>query len=372
MQMLSHGGHAWALAQYLLGLRGLGWKVLFIDWVNPADCSSMGPAQETRLRNFFSTLDRFGFDGDVAVVERGSTESHGLPRQELLARCRRSVALINIMGFLDDEELLEACDLRVLLDIDPGFGQMWKALDLADVYTGHERFVTIAENIGRPECTVPTCELEWITTRQPIALDLWPAVDASGDAFTSIASWRGPYAPIEYDGRTYGLRVHEFRKFVDLPRLVGGDFELALDIHPDERSDLDLLERGGWRLVRPQDVAGDPWLYQRYIQGSKAEFMVAKGIYVDTRSGWFSDRSICYLASGKPVLAQDTGLRDLLPTGEGLLVYSTLDEAVEGVQAIRTDYHRHSRAAREIAEEFFDSRKVLGRLLERLGLPARP
>ncbi len=249
---------------------------------------------------------------------------------------------------------------------------MWKALDLADVYTGHERFVTIAENIGRPECTVPTCELEWITTRQPIALDLWPAVDASGDAFTSIASWRGPYAPIEYDGRTYGLRVHEFRKFVDLPRLVGGDFELALDIHPDERSDLDLLERGGWRLVRPQDVAGDPWLYQRYIQGSKAEFMVAKGIYVDTRSGWFSDRSICYLASGKPVLAQDTGLRDLLPTGEGLLVYSTLDEAVEGVQAIRTDYHRHSRAAREIAEEFFDSRKVLGRLLERLGLPARP
>ncbi len=321
---------------------------------------------------YFDRITRaFEVDGAL-LVDDGAAEWIGLKESEIFACMRESAALINVMGFFGDEAILGEAQMRVFLDIDPGYGQMWNTLGLANVFAGHDRFVTIAENMGRPECTVPTCELEWITTRQPIALDLWPAVDASGDAFTSIASWRGPYAPIEYDGRTYGLRVHEFRKFVDLPRLVGGDFELALDIHPDERRDLDLLERGGWRLVRPQDVAGDPWLYQRYIQGSKAEFMVAKGIYVDTRSGWFSDRSICYLASGKPVLAQDTGLRDLLPTGEGLLVYSTLDEAVEGVQAIRADYHRHSRAAREIAEEFFDSRKVLGRLLERLGLPARP
>jgi hypothetical protein len=184
-----------------------------------------------------------------------------------------------------------------------------------------------------------------------------------------VTSWRGPFGPIEYRGHTYGLRVHEFRKFVALPpRTKGQRFELALDIHPDERRDLDLLDVNGWARVDPRRVAGSPDAYQAYLAGSKAEFMVAKGLYVDTRGGWFSDRSICYLASGRPVLVQDTGLAHLYPVGEGLLTFSTVDEAVAGVEAIDAHYVRHCRKARDIAEEYFHSDKVLSALLSALGV----
>jgi glycosyltransferase involved in cell wall biosynthesis len=153
-----------------------------------------------------------------------------------------------------------------------------------------------------------------------------------------------------------------------LPDLSGHRFELALDIHPSETNDLALLATHGWRLVDPRAVAGDPWAYQAYIQNSRAEFMVAKNMYVQAKSGWFSDRSICYLASGKPVLAQDTGIGEIYPTGEGLLTYTTLDEALAGVEEISRDYGRHARAARAMAEEHFDSDKVLSRLLGKLGV----
>ena len=186
--------------------------------------------------------------------------------------------------------------------------------------------------------------------------------------FTCIASWRGPNSSLDYQGKKFGLRVHEFRKFFALPRLSKQSFELALDIHPAEVNDISQLKADNWSLVNPRDVAGDPWAYQSYIQHSKAEFMVAKNMYVQTKSGWFSDRSICYLASGKPVLAQDTGLKNLYPTTAGLLLFSTLEEAVAGVEEISSDYQRHAQAARELAEAYFDSDKVLQTLLGKLGV----
>ena len=235
------------------------------------------------------------------------------------------------------------------------------------VFAGHDAHVTIGERIGQRDCAVPTCGIEWITTPQPVVLDQWPtAAPRSGRRFTSVGSWRGSYGPVDYRGRRYGLRVHEFRQFAGLPRLSGGDFELALDIHPVEEPDIGLLGEGGWSLVDPARIARTPSSYRRYIQDSAVEFMVAKGMYVESRRGWFSERSICYLASGRPVLAQDTGLADLYPLGEGLLAFGTLDEAVAGVEEIRAGYARHAAAARELAEEHFDSDKVLTRLLEKL------
>jgi glycosyltransferase involved in cell wall biosynthesis len=228
--------------------------------------------------------------------------------------------------------------------------------------------VTIGENIGQPDCTIPSCGLQWMTTPQPVVLDYWPVQTPGGKSFTSIASWRGPFGPIEYRGKTYGLRAHEFRRFASLPRISEQSFELALDIHAADVKDITLLTENGWSLVEPSTVVGDPGSYQTYIQNSKAEFMVAKNMYVQTRGGWFSDRSICYLASGKPVLAQDTGLRQLYPTGEGLLIFSTLEEALAGVEEICRNYHRHARAARALAEEYFDSDKVLTRLLNKLDI----
>ena len=193
-------------------------------------------------------------------------------------------------------------------------------------------------------------------------------MSTGGRAFTTVATWRNPYGTVAFGDVTYGSRVHEFRKFIELPRLVPAEFELALDIDAAEIEDLRALERNGWRLVDPRRVAGTPNDYRRYIQQSRAELCVAQNMYVATRSGWLSDRSICYLASGKPVLAQDTGFSANYPVGEGLLAFSTLEQAAAGVEEIERNYARHSRAARELAEEYFDASRVLAHLLERLGL----
>jgi hypothetical protein len=200
-----------------------------------------------------------------------------------------------------------------------------------------------------------------------VVLEHWDPAEGGG-AFTAVASWRGPYGTTTHGGATYGSRVHEFRRFIPLASMRPGRFELALDIHPDETEDIAALHASGWSLVDPRACCGDPDAYRAFIRRSGAEFMVAQNIYVATRSGWFSDRSTCYLASGKPVLAQDTGFSDRYPTGAGLIAFETLDEAAAGVDAIEGDYRRHALAARELAEEYFDARKVLPALLERVGL----
>jgi hypothetical protein len=366
------GGHTWVFLQYLLGFKRLGWDVLFLDQLEPEMCVDAAGQpcpldQSINLHYSLEVMSRFGLDSAFALIYNHGERFVGLSRQQVLERTRKSALLMNVMGYLTDEELLGSVPRRVFLDIDPGFGQMWQDLGLADVFRGYDDYVTIGENIGQADCVVPTCGLEWITTPQPVVLDYWRAQAAtSGDRFTSIASWRGAYGPLEYQSKTYGLRVHEFRKFAPLPRLCGRPFQLALDIHPDEVKDLALLAENGWSLVDPEVVAGDPWAYQEYVQGSKAEFMVAKNMYVQANSGWFSDRSMCYLASGRPVLAQDTGLESLYPTGEGLLTFSTMEEALFGVEQISNDYARQARAARAIAEEYFESDKVLSRLLSKL------
>src|SRR5436190_6627371 len=245
---------------------------------------------------------------------------------------------------------------------------MWRALGLHDAFGGHDAYVTVGQSIGSPESPIPTGDIDWIPTPQPVVLEHWPAEPGSGRAFTSVGSWRGPFGPITYEGVTYGLRVHEFRRFAELPRLVSEPLEIALDIDDADRGDVELLRAAGWTLRDPREIAADPWHYREYAHSSSAELMVAKNMYVEGRSGWFSDRSICYLASGRPVLAQETGFSRHHPVGEGLLSFSTLEEAAEGVERIAADHRRHSRAARAIAEEQFDSDRVLRRLLEKLGV----
>jgi hypothetical protein len=289
-----------------------------------------------------------------------------MPRRELERRLGASDVLLNVMGYLDPGELTARAPLRVFLDIDPGFGQMWRALGLDDPFADHDRFVSVGSRVGSRGSDVPDCGLPWIATLPPVVLDQWP-FRPGGATFSTVASWRGPFGPILYGGRTYGLRVHEFRRFLALPRLTGASLEIALDIDPADSADAARLVQHGWTLVDPRSAAGDPVAYRAFIQRSGAELNVAKNMYVDTRGGWFSDRSACYLASGKPVLAQDTGFRDTLPVGEGLLAFSTLDEAAAGVREIAADRVRHARAARALAEEHLASDRVIGRLLAELG-----
>jgi len=372
-QRPGYGGHAWVFLQYLMGFRRLGWDVLFVDRLEPGMCvdargAPCGPEQSVNLAFLLGVMREFGLEDDVAVLYDRGREVIGPPRHRLLDRARRSALLLDVMGYLDDEAVLGAAPRRVLLDIDPGFGQMWQALGLHELFRDHDDYVTVGQNIGAPGCAVPDCDIRWITTRPPVVLEQWPAGPGGDRGFTSVATWRGPFAPVIYQGITYGLRVHEHRRLLEVPQRTGERFELALDIDEADASDVALLRRGGWSLVPPSAVAGTPSAYRRYIQASTAEFMVAKQMYVRARTGWFSDRSACYLASGRPVVAQDTGLTGRVPTGEGLLTYTTAEEAAAAVEEVCGDYGRHARAARSLAEDWFDSDRVLGRLLAELGV----
>jgi len=361
-QRPGYGGHAWALLNYLLGFRELGHEVLFLDRLDAA----MAPTAEARedcVRWLDEVMRGAGLGDSYSLFIEG--QAVGLPRQKAVEWVGSADLLLNVMGFVDDEEVLAASSRNVFLDIDPGFGQMWRELGLHDSFRGHDAFVTVGEGIGEDDCLIPTCGIEWVTTPHPVVLGEWPAVEG-GSRFTSVGSWRGPYEPVEYGGHRFGLRAHELRKLIALPSLVEIDIELALDVDPSDREDHQALLASGWQLVDPAAVAADPAAYRRYIQGSLAELMVPKGIYADARSGWFSERSIAYLASGKPVLAGDTGFTKRYPSGEGLIAFADLDEARAGVEAICAEPGRHARAAREIAAEHFEATKVLGRLLERV------
>jgi hypothetical protein len=371
-QVPRQGGLTWLHLQFLLGFRRLGWEVLFLDRLAPEMCvddagQPTGLDESLNLRYFLRVMEQFGLRDAFCLIYNRGERVIGWPRERVLERAAGADLLLNVMGYLDDEDILARVPRRVFVDIDPGFGQMWRDLGLHDPFRGHTDFVTLGHNIGRADCAIPTCGLDWVTMPQPVMLEQWPASPPRPEgAFTSIGAWRGPNGPIEYKGKTYGLRVHEFRKFVGLPaRCPGTSFEMALGIHPGDAKDIRLLRENGWSLVEPKTMAGSPQEYRAYIAGSKAEFMVPKQMYVETNSGLLSDRSVYYLAS---VLARDTGIRRLYPIGEGLLIFSTLEEAAAGVETIERDYARHCRAAREIAMEHFDSDKVLTTLLGKLGI----
>lgn len=370
-QTIRQGGLSWFHLQFLLGFRRLGHEVILVDRLDAGMCTDdrgapAAFADSVQRHGFLDLVRRFGLEGSFSLDVDDGRQRLGLPRADLVGRARSAACLVNVMGYCHDPAVLAAVPRRVFLDIDPGFPQMWRALGLHDAFAGHDRFATLARGIGRPGCTIPTCGLEWITLSQPVVLAEWTAAPPRPEAaFTSIGAWRGPNGPVDFEGHRYGLRCHEFRTFLDVPRRCPGEtFEQALEIHEGDRIDIDALAAHGWRLVSPAVVAGSPEAYRRFVQGSKAEFMVPKQMYVDTRGGLLSDRSAAYLASGRPVLARDTGLAGLYPLGEGLLAFSTPDEAAAGVAAIAADYPRHCRAARELAEATFDSDRVLARFLD--------
>jgi hypothetical protein len=361
-------GHAWVLLSYLLGFRRLGYDVLFIDRL-AAGSRGRPPsaAAAPQARWLQRTMSGAGLDGRYGALLDGSRETLGLSRRELRVELGRASFLLNVNGFLEDDELLAAVPRRVYLDIDPGFAQIWEAEGLAHSFAGHDDFVTVGSNVGGERCRVPTGGRRWIPTLPPVLLDRWP-VAPLGSAFTSVGSWRGPFGPVVHRGVTYGLRAHEFRRFLGLPGRVEAPFEMALEIDREDHRDREALRAGRWRLVDPLEELRSFSAYRRFVRASMAEIAIAKGVYVGTRGGWFSDRSATYLASGKPVLAQDTGFGEALPTGRGLLSFADLDGAVEAAEEVRANLPEHSEAARAIAEEHLDSGVVLRRLLERLGV----
>lgn len=358
------GGATWAVLQYLLGLRRLGHRPVLIEPITDEKLCGSAMAESRAAEYFGQVVRQFGLGPDAALLRVGTTETVGASYRTLVGLASKADLLLNIAGMLTDSELVGRPARRAYIDLDPAFTQLWHSVEGIDMrLAGHERHVTVGLQIGTPQCTIPTCGADWIRTPPFVALDAWPVGRVLlHDAFTTVGNWRG-YGSIVHNGVRYGQRAHSVRDLIDLPGELQTELRLAFDIHPDEHEDLALLRDHGWNIIQPRSVATTPDEYQRFVAGSKAEFGVAKSGYVVSRSGWFSDRSACYLASGRPVVAQDTGFDAVLPVGKGLLHYRTVDEAAEAIRTVERDYEEHRLAARRLAQQHLSAEVVLPRLL---------
>lgn len=372
-----NGGEAWVRMSWVRGLERLGFEVHLLEEIaTGAWGDEQGrpcALEESVAWTFFrSVVRRFGLEGRAILWEHGADRPHGASSAEVRDLSRDAALLVNISGHVTLPSFLDRVPRRAYVDLDPGFTQIWaeQGIDGARL-AGHDAWFTVAERMGRADCSIPDAGCPWRPVRQPVVLEDWPP-DFSDACrrLTTVASWRGAFGPVTHEGVTYGVKAHEFRKILSAPQRIEPEVEIALAIHERDAADRAALTDRGWRLVDPRAAAGSPDDFQRYVAGSDGEFSAAQGIYVDTRSGWFSDRSVRYLASGKPVLLQDTGFSETLPTGEGLIPFRTLEEAVEGARSLVDEYPAHARAARRIAEERFDSDRVLGRFVEEMGVPA--
>jgi hypothetical protein len=367
-----NGGNAWVPYAYVSGLRRLGFEAFLVEELDSSTCvDSQGAAASFRdssnLAFFAEVAGKLG-QADHSVVVCGG-DAWGMEPSELFDMVGEADLLLNISGHLGGK-LRDLPRRAVYIDLDPGYTQLWHAQGVAGPrLAGHDAYFTVGTNIGHSVCRVPSGDIRWIPTLPPTVLDEWPVVDPPEPGrFTTVASWRGPFGPVTDGDRTYGLKVHEFRKFAALPERAPATFEVALDIHEDDDKDREMLLRHAWRVVDSSAATAGPLDFRRYVQRSSAEFSVAQGIYVETRSGWFSDRSARYLASGRPAVVQDTGVGQTLPVGEGLLTFQTLEEAVARVQEVMEDPERHRKAARVLAEEHLGSDAVLGKILEVVGV----
>jgi hypothetical protein len=371
-----NGGEAWVRLSWVLGLRRLGFDTYFVEQIGAGDCvDEDGAAAEFAAsvnRSYFESVVReFGLAARAGLLWEGGREAAGLGLEEIAEVAAGADLLVNISGHLTIEKVLAGPRARVYVDLDPGFTQAWH-MDHGVRFSlhPHDHYVTVGLNLGSASCSIPDCGVAWIPTMPPLVLEHWtrqpPA--AGPTRFTTVATWRSPYGRLEIGGQAMGLKHHQFRRLIELPeRVAGAGFEIALDIHPGDSVDLERLLDHGWTVADPRRVSAGPSEFRDYVHGSSAEFSVAQGVYVDTASGWFSDRTAVYLASGRPALVQDTGVVDL-PLGQGLLTFSSLEEAIERCERIVADPAAHGDAARGFAEAHLDSDLVLGRLLGTLGI----
>jgi hypothetical protein len=364
------GGHAWVDMQYLLGLTALGHDVFYVEecgegsWVYNWEAERVTTDLDYPSGYVADCLGPIGFG--TRWIYRAGDVSAGMDPDKFLDVCSRADLLIvrgaPILLWRAEYALPRR---RIYIDSDPGFTQISLHNGnpaLTETVERCERLFTIGPRIGFTDCSIPAGGREWLKTVAPVSLSHWPVVKDDQTHFTCVMQWRS-YSDVVYENVRYGNKNTEFPKFIDLPLLTRQPFRMALSGAPPET-----LTKHGWEVVEGWMASLTPSSYRTFIQQSRAEFSVAKHGYVLTRGGWFSDRSVCYLASGRPVLVQDTGLSDWLPVGKGLLTFGDIHEARAGVEAINADYELHSHAARQLAEQFFAAERVLAQLLER-GMP---
>lgn len=362
------GGHFWVYMQYLQALRDAGCEVSWIEQFHPGPDAS---ADRRALATFRRRAADFGLAGRaflyVPHTDGEGRDWLGGSSREAEAVLRRADLLLNF-HYAVHPSLLAMARRTALVDIDPGVLQLWISTGLLEV-PGHDVYLTTGETVGSPEAPFPDCELDWIHFHPLVCLDRWPRVaSADCDAFTTVSGWSADtWLPILENGQQVlkeNTKRVSFLEFVDLPRQTHQALELALDMADSDAGERRLLESHGWRVRDARRVAGSPRRYQRYIQRSRAELSCARPSCLWLQNAWVSDRTLCYLASGRPVVVQHTGPSSFLPDAEGMFRFRTIEEACQAIEQINADYARQCRAARELAEACFDARKQIERILD--------
>jgi hypothetical protein len=372
------GGATWDYLQYVIGFKRLGHRVYYLEdtgkWTWDIARNTFTDDARTNVAYLARSLAAL----EPALADHWAfrdvhDQYHGMSQAQVAQLCREADVFINYSGSCILREEYLACRTKVYLDTDPLYNQAGEVDYLrgtadaetrwaVDYMLQHDRFLSFAENIGKPHCTIPTALFAWQPTRQPIVLDAWEKPDLPvRDVYSTIMSWQSNEGLVTLNGVVYGGKHAEFAKVINLPRRTSQALELAIG---GGQPPVDLLYQHGWQVVNGYAVSADPWQYREYIRASKAEFSVAKQAYVATRSGWFSCRSACYLAAGKPVVVQDTGFSECIPTGKGILAFATEDEALEAIAQVNRDYPLHAAAALRLAREYFDASQVLQEFLQ--------
>lgn len=380
MTTMPVGGVVWQTLHYLIGLQRLGFEVFYAEdhgmppsmFTDAADLDGGEKAAEFLQR----TLASFDFGSRWSYHAWHDEDRYfGVGKEAIKRAFQGATAVINLHGAtLPRPEHTSGGGAFIYLETDPVAPQIElhnKVQATADFLDAHTSHFTFGENLGAPDCKVPIPpdRYRFHPTRQPIVCDFWEGRrEEAGARFTTIANWRQPERQMILDGETYHWsKHHEFLKFLDLPRATAQEFELALSSY--SKADAEMLEARGWKVRAALEFSRDRNTYRDFIHSSRGEWTVAKDQNVRLRSGWFSDRAATYLAAGRPVVTQETGFSNVLPVGRGLFAFTTMEETVEAVQQINAGYDEHSRAAAEIAREYFDAEKVLARLLGEAGVP---
>lgn len=367
------GGYAWQALHFLAGLRALGCDVFFYEdtayygdaYVPGADAMTTDYAYGVRAATDFFAAH--GFGDAWAFWDAAADRTYGANAERAAAALADADLFINLAGVNRVPLARRPRAVAAYVDLDPAYTQLRLAEGdgaLAAMIAEHTVHFTLGENIGTRACRIPTGRVRWRPIRQPIVPELWEPLPVDpGAPFTTVGKWDATGRDVTFDGEVFGWRKRaEWFRFLDLPRATGRRFCPAMDVasRPD---DLARLEAAGWEVVDPLEVSRDPHVYRAFIRSSGGEFTVAKDVNVRLRSGWFSDRSACYLAAGRPVVNQDTGFDEHLPTGEGLFTFRTVGDAIAAFATIAADYPRQCRAARRIAEEHFAPTRVLAELV---------
>ena len=367
------GGQYWHVGQYLIGLRALGHDVWFYEDTGYYDLAydpvrhELGYDYDYGVDAAAEFLKSIGFGDRWLFADIKTGREYGPGAGHAKQILREADLLVNLAGI--NPIAPERCKGQpaIYIDTDPVYTQLKIASGdkvLQTMLKEHTWVFTYGENIGTPRSTVPTCDFNWIPTRQPVVLNLWSNADTQPrTSYTTVGTWNSVGREMSYRGETFHWnKRREWLQFLNLPALTETNFEMAMDVWRIPE-DYERLTQGGWKIVDPLTVSLDPYRYRDYLKYSRGEFTVAKEMNVRLRSGWFSERSCCYLAAGRPVITQDTGFGDVLPLGPGLHAFSTLEESAAAVEIIDSDYQRARAHSNEVARECFAADRVLNKIL---------